>query len=316
MLKSAQKKARDPEGRMPLVEHLRELRNRLLKALVAVVPLMVVALFYAKDIAEFLSAPVPRCTSDQDPAAQAGKCAVLSQIGITSPFTTYVKVAVMAALVGAAPVWLYQLWAFVAPGLHKNEKKYAVSIVAVGTPLFLLGAYLAYWILPLAVPVLIGFSVEGSVNYITVDDMIGMSIKLVLAFGLAFQLPLMLSLLNASGVISGERMLGWWRGMVMAIAVFSALVTPTDPLSMIALAVPMTALYFAAVGFSLLNDRRRRRAQGPELSDDEASDLDLTPAALGEVEPVATTAGALPEQATGEAEGGRSHPRGSYDDIT
>lgn len=297
---------------MPLVEHLRELRNRLLKALLAIVPLMIVALFFAKDIAEFMSAPVPRCTSEQDPAALAGKCAVLSQIGITSPFTTYVKVAMMAALVAAAPVWLYQLWAFIAPGLHKNEKKYAISTVVVGTPLFALGAVLAYWILPHAVPVLLSFSVEGSVNYISVDDMISMSIKLVLAFGLAFQLPLLLALLNAGGVISGRRMLGWWRGMVMAIAAFSAIVTPPDPLSMIALAVPMTALYFGAVAFSLLNDRRKGRGQDPELSDDEASDLDLTPEAVGAVQPVGASS-VLPEQAGHEPDGPRPN---RYDDIT
>ncbi|MDH2392619.1 twin-arginine translocase subunit TatC [Streptomyces sp. HNM0663] len=315
MLKSARNKAKDPEGRMPLVEHLRELRNRLVKALLAIVPLTIVALFFAKDIAEFLSSPVPRCLSEQDPAAQAGKCAVLSQIGITSPFTTYVKVAIMAALVAAAPVWLYQLWAFIAPGLHKNEKKYALSTVAVGTPLFLLGGCLAYWILPHAVPVMLSFSVEGSVNYITVDDMIGMSVKLVLAFGLAFQLPLLLALLNAGGVISGARMLGWWRGMVMGISVFSALVTPTDPLSMIALAVPMTALYFGAVGFALLNDRRKGLRQGPELSDDEASDLDLAPEAVGPAEPV-SAARVLPEQASRESDGTRAHRVNGYDDIT
>ncbi|WP_149180521.1 twin-arginine translocase subunit TatC [Streptomyces sp. TRM49041] len=314
MLKSARKKPKDPEGRMPLVDHLRELRNRLLKSLLAFLPLMIVALFFSKDIAEFLSAPVPRCLSEQDPAAQAGKCAVLSQIGITSPFTTYVKVAIMAALVASAPVWLYQLWAFIAPGLHRNEKKYAVSTVVVGTPLFVFGGYLAYWILPHAVPLLLSFSVDGSVNYITVDDMIGMTIKLVLAFGLAFQMPLLLALLNAGGVVSGRRMLGWWRGMVMGIAIFSAIVTPTDPLSMVALAIPMTALYFAAVAFALLNDRRKSRREGPELSDDEASTLDLTPEDVGPGEPV-RTAPALPEQASGEADSTARRVNG-YDDIT
>ncbi|MGC9537981.1 twin-arginine translocase subunit TatC [Streptomyces sp. UG1] len=308
MLKSARKKPRDPEGRMPLVEHLRELRNRLVKALLAIVPLTILALFFAKDIAEFISAPVPTCASESEAAAQAGRCAVLSQVGLTSPFSTYMKVSLMAALVAAAPVWLYQLWAFVAPGLHRHEKKYALSVVGIGTPLFLLGAYLAHWILPFAVKTLLGFSISGSVNYITVDDMIDISVKMTLAFGLAFQLPIVLALLNIGGVLSGQRMLGWWRPMVMIIAVFSAVVTPTDPMSMIALAVPMTALYFGAVIFSLINDRRRGRAQGPELSDDEASDLDLTPEDIGEVEAVPAPR-ALPEQASAERVNG-------YDDVT
>ncbi|MFF8386708.1 twin-arginine translocase subunit TatC [Streptomyces kanasensis] len=317
MLKSARKKPRDPEGRMPLVDHLRELRNRLVKSLLAFIPLMIVALFFSKDIAEFLSSPVPRCLSELDPAARAGKCAVLSQIGITSPFTTYVKVGVMAGIVASAPVWLYQLWAFIAPGLHRNEKKYAVSTVAVGTPLFLAGAYLAYWVLPHAVPLLLSFSVDGSVNYITVDDMIGMTIKLVLAFGLAFQLPLILMLLNVGGVVSGARMLSWWRGMVMGIAIFAAIVTPTDPLSMIVMQVPLTALYFAAVGFSLVNDRRRRRAAGPELDDDEAAPLDLRPEPVGPVEPVAAApAPVLPEQAGVDADGTPVRRVNGYDDVT
>ncbi|MFP3990195.1 twin-arginine translocase subunit TatC [Streptomyces sp. E11-3] len=310
MLKSARKEPRDPEGRMPLVEHLRELRNRLFKALLAIVPLAIVALFFAKEIAEFLSEPVPRCVDEAEAAAQGGKCAILSQTGITSPFATYVKVAVVSALVAAAPVWLYQMWAFVAPGLHRSEKKYALWTVGVGTPLFLLGAYLAYVILPMAVPVLLSFSVDGARNYISVDDMISMSVKLVIAFGLAFQLPLVLSLLNLGGVISGKRMFGWWRGMVLGIAVFSAMVTPTDPISMLALAIPMTALYFGAVGFSLLNDRRKGRRAGPELSDDAASDLDLTPEPVGGAEPVSGSR-TVPGQANSD-----DRRMNGFDDVT
>jgi sec-independent protein translocase protein TatC len=295
---------------MPLVEHLRELRNRLVKALLAIVPLTILALFFAKDIAEFVSAPVPSCASEAEAAAQSGRCAVLSQVGLTSPFTTLMKVSLVAAVIAATPVWLYQLWAFVAPGLHKNEKKYALTVVSVGTPLFLLGAFLARWILPYAVRTLLGFSIDGSVSYITVDNMIDISLKLTLAFGLAFQLPVVLCLLNVGGVVSGRRMLGWWRAMVMIIAVFSAIVTPTDPMSMIALAVPMTALYFAAVAFSLFNDRRRARAGDSELSDDEASDLNLTPEGIGEVEPV-SAARALP--ASVDSDGDRVN---GYDDVT
>lgn len=267
---------------MPLVEHLRELRNRMVKALLAIVPLTILALFFAKDIIEFISGPVPKCESELEQAAQEGRCAVLSQMGLTSPFTTFVKVSLIAALVAAAPIWLYQMWAFLAPGLHKKEKRYALSTVAFGTPLFLTGAYLAYWVLPFAVPILLGFSIDDSTNYITVDDMIDISVKLTLAFGLAFQLPLVLTLLNLGGVLSGQRMFGWWRGMVMGIAVFSAMVTPTDPLSMLALAVPITALYFGAVAFALFNDRRKQsRDPDAALSDDEASDIDLTPSSIG-----------------------------------
>ncbi|OII68790.1 twin-arginine translocase subunit TatC [Streptomyces sp. CC77] len=314
MLKSARKKdkkVRDPEGRMPLVEHLRELRNRLVKSLLAIVPIMIVMLFFAKDISTFVSDPVPRCVSLEQAQREPGKCAYLVQPGLTSAFATYIKVAIMASLIVAAPVWLYQLWAFIAPGLHKKEKKYALTTVAVGTPLFALGALLAYWLLPKALLILLSFSIEGSVNQITLDDMVTMNIKLTLAFGLAFQLPVLLALLNVGGVLSGRRMLGWWRGMVMGIAVFSAMVTPTDPLSMFVLAVPMTGLYFAAVAFSILNDRRRASRRDPELADDEASELDLTPSAL---EPAEGVAPQLPHQSTGDTAQDR-RPHG-YDDVT
>lgn len=295
---------------MPLVEHLRELRNRVVKALLAIVPLMIVTLFFAKDIIEFISSPVPQCQSETEAAAREGRCAVLSQMGLTSPFTTFIKVSLIAALVGAAPVWLYQLWAFLAPGLHNKEKKYALSTVAFGTPLFLTGAYLAYWVLPHAVPVLMSFSIDGSTNYITVDDMIDISVKLTLAFGIAFQLPLILILLNIGGVLTGKRMLGWWRGMVMGIAIFAALVTPTDPLSMLVLAVPIIALYFGATAVALLNDKRRV-SQDPDaaLDDDEASDIDLTPSSVG-------PSGPLPDSGQSEEPGDSGPRRNGYDDAT
>lgn len=294
---------------MPLVEHLRELRNRLVKALLAIVPLMIVAMFFAKDIGDFITDPVPRCPGQFTVTQGGERCATLSQVGLTSPFATYIKVALITSLVAAAPVWLYQMWAFLAPGLHRHEKKYAMSTVAFGTPLFAVGAYLAWWILPHAVPVLLSFSLDGSTNLITVDDMIDISVKLVLAFGLAFQLPLVLVLLNLGGVLTGRRMLSWWRAMIMGIAVFSAIVTPTDPLSMLALAVPITALYFGAVIFSLFNDRRRAaRDTEADLSDDEASDLDLTPEAVG-------SSPMLPEQSDGSGDDGPPR-RNGLDDAT
>ncbi|MEE1929158.1 twin-arginine translocase subunit TatC [Streptomyces sp. TRM 70351] len=310
MLKSARTKAaKDPEGRMPLVEHLRELRNRLVKSLLAIVPLLIVAMFYAKDIGEFITEPLPICRTDAElaEAREAGeRCATLSQMGLTSPFTTYVKVALLTAVVTAAPVWLYQFWAFLAPGLHRSEKKYALSTVAFGTPLFLTGAALAHWLLPHAIPVLLGFSLDGSTNLVTVDDMIDISVKLVLAFGLAFQLPLVLILLNLGGVLSGKRMLGWWRAMVMCISVFAAMVTPTDPLSMLVLAVPITVLYFGATGFALINDRRRAASDpDADLDDDEASELDLTPETV-------SAGPLLPEQ----SDGSPAPRRGGFDDAT
>lgn len=281
MPKAARKKAKDPEGRMPLTEHLRELRNRLAISVLAVVVITIVALFFAKSIMNFITEPLPQCIELEDADPAGNRCATLTQAGLTSPFATYIKVSLMVGFVLASPVWLYQAWGFMAPGLHKNEKKYTRAVVAVGVPLFLFGAYFAYWLLPRAIPVLLSFSADGAENLVSVDDILDITVRMAVAFGFAFELPLVLVMLNFGGVVSGKRMLGWWRGMVVGIAIFAAAITPTDLMSMIALQVPVTGLYFLATGIALLNDYRRRR-NDPEaqLGDDEASNLDLTPSSI------------------------------------
>lgn len=315
MLKSARKQEKDPEGRMPLVEHLRELRNRLAKGLLAIAAVTVVALAYSEQLMVFLTKSVPKCgpgvTSD------GGNCAIVSFNTLMAPFSTTIQLSLTAGLVVASPVWLYQLWAFVAPGLHKHEKKYTYAFVGAAVPLFAAGAYLAYLILPISVKVLISLTPEGSANILSLSDVLDFTLRMVLVFGLAFELPLVLVMLNLTGVLSGKRMARWWRGVIMGVFVFGAVITPTtDPVGMLALAGPITLLYLAAVGFSLLNDKRRlRNNPDAELDDDEASSLDLTPEAVGGVESVGA-ARALPEQATGESDGARSHRLNGYDDIT
>ncbi|MEU9488666.1 twin-arginine translocase subunit TatC [Streptomyces decoyicus] len=321
MLKSApnkQQKAKDPEGRMPLVEHLRELRNRLAKGLLAIVVATVVAAFFYEAIINFFTKPVLQsvgCNSlftDLAKQEKGSRCASIVMMDLLGPFTLALKVSLVAGLILSAPVWLYQLWAFLAPGLHRNEKKYTLSFVGVGFPLFLAGGYFAYRVLPTTADVLIAFTPAGIGNLLTLDKLLDLIARMVIVFGLSFELPLLLVMLNFAGVITAKRMLGWWRAMVMGITVFAAIATPsTDPLTMLALAVPITLLYFGAVGIALANDARRRRRLAAEPADDEASDLDLTPAAIGEIEPVAATA-ALPEQASGDGD----TRRGSFDDVT
>ncbi|MFH8728502.1 twin-arginine translocase subunit TatC [Streptomyces termitum] len=294
---------------MPLVEHLRELRNRLAKGILAIAAVTVVALVYSEELMQFLTRSVPTCANGV--VSNGGNCAIVSFNTLMAPFSTTIQVSLTAGLVVASPVWLYQLWAFVAPGLHKKEKKYTYAFVAAAVPLFGAGAYLAYLILPISVKVLISLTPEGSANILSLGDVLDFTLRMVLVFGLAFELPLVLVMLNLTGVLSGRRMARWWRGVIMGVFVFGAVITPTtDPVGMIALAGPITLLYLAAVGFSLLNDRRRdRNNPDAELSDDEASSLDLTP------EPV-PAARPLPEQATGDSDGTRAHRTGGYDDIT
>ncbi|MEE1810598.1 twin-arginine translocase subunit TatC [Streptomyces sp. BE133] len=296
---------------MPLVEHLRELRNRLAKGMLAIVVVTIAAAFYSQALMEFLSAPVPRCEKGLGETT-GGACAVIAYTDLLSPFTTTVKVSLMAGVIIASPVWLYQLWAFVAPGLHKHERKYTYAFVAAAVPLFLGGAALAYTILPISMRVLLGITPDGSANILPMDKILDFTVRMVLIFGAAFELPLLLIMLNLTGIVTGRRMLGWWRGVVMGVFVFGAVATPTtDPVGMIALAGPIVVLYFMAVGFSLLNDKRRRRADpDAELDDDEASKLDLTPEDVGEIESV-SSARALPAQASSD----RDRVNG-YDDIT
>ncbi|MER5177956.1 twin-arginine translocase subunit TatC [Streptomyces sp. NPDC002896] len=316
MLKSARQEEKDPEGRMPLAEHLRELRNRLAKAMLAIVVVTIAAAFFYKDIIEFFTNPILQaigCDSTFSELAQqeSGNCARIVLNGLLTPFTLALKVSLMSGLVLASPIWLYQLWGFVAPGLHRHEKKYAVWFVATGAPLFLGGAFFAYKTLPTMATVLIEFSPADLDNQLPLDDLLDLITRMVVVFGLSFELPLLLVMLNLTGAISGKRMLGWWRGMIMGITVFAAVATPsTDPLTMLALAGPIWVLYFVATAFSLLNDRRRAKiaAEGPD--DDEASDLDLTPEDVGEIEAVSATP-ALPEQASSDRE-----RINGFDDVT
>ncbi|WP_405721291.1 twin-arginine translocase subunit TatC [Streptomyces sp. NBC_00046] len=296
---------------MPLVEHLRELRNRLAKGMLAIVVVTIAAAFYSQALMEFLSAPVPRCEKGLGETT-GGACAVIAYTDLLSPFTTTVKVSLMAGVIIASPIWLYQLWAFVAPGLHKHERKYTYAFVAAAVPLFLGGAALAYTILPISMRVLLGITPDGSANILPMDKILDFTVRMVLIFGAAFELPLLLIMLNLTGIVTGRRMLGWWRGVVMGVFVFGAVATPTtDPVGMIALAGPIVVLYFMAVGFSLLNDKRRRRADpDAELDDDEASELDLTPEDVGGIESVSSSR-ALPAQASSD----RDRVNG-YDDIT
>ncbi|MFE7533661.1 twin-arginine translocase subunit TatC [Streptomyces rhizosphaericola] len=321
MLKSARKQEKDAEGRMPLLDHLRELRNRLLKAVLAIVVVMIVAAFFQKEIYEFLLAPIQDsvgCKNGVVTTVDGKSCALLKTDTLIGPFTNALKVALMSGVLLATPIWLYQLWAFVAPGLHKGEKRYAYAFAVVGAPLFLAGGYLAYAILPQTAEIMLGFSPDDVQNQIGLDSYLDLLVRMVIVFGLAFELPLLLIALNMTGVITGKRMLGWWRGMIVGLTVFAAFATPGgEPISMLLLAGPLALLYFIAVGFSLLNDKRRNRKNpDAELSDDEASNLDLTPEPVGRIEPVTDPRRALPGQASGEADGPGPHRLNGYDDIT
>ncbi len=206
---------------MPLGEHLRELRNRLAKALLAIVVVTVVAAFFYNDIINFLTKPIldsvgcgktfEEIASTLNNGDATNKCASITINGLLAPFTLALQVSLMAGVVFASPVWLYQLWAFVAPGLHQQERKYAYAFVGTGVPLFLGGGYFAYVVLPTTAKVLIEFTPGGVSNLLPLDDLLQLVTRMVIVFGLSFELPLLLVFLNLTGMITGRRMLGWWR---------------------------------------------------------------------------------------------------------
>ncbi|MGW8375711.1 twin-arginine translocase subunit TatC [Actinacidiphila sp. SB3-2] len=301
---------------MPLVEHLRELRNRLAKALLAIAVVTIVAAFFYSDIIELFTKPVfesvgcKHSFTDLAQAKEGTTCAQITINGLLTPFTLALKVSLMAGVALASPVWLYQLWGFVAPGLHKHEKKYGLSFVAAGFPLFLAGAYFAYSVLPTTAKVLLDFTPSDVNNLLPLDDLLDLITRMVVVFGLSFEMPLLLVLLNFGGILSGRRMAGWWRGMIMGITVFAAIATPsTDPLTMISLAAPIWLLYAAAVAIALLHDRRkgRREALGP--ADDEASEIEHADA---ELEP----AGQLGDEDGAQVVRQRGSQRTDMDDAT
>ncbi|MHA7262264.1 twin-arginine translocase subunit TatC [Arthrobacter sp. TMN-37] len=255
----------NPEGRMALKEHLREARIRLVKSALAVVAGTVVGFFIYNPVLEALAAPI------QELNEREGRSAALNFDAVASPFDLLIQVSVFLGLIISSPVWLYQLWAFITPGLHAKERRISLSFIAVAVPLFLAGIYLAWLVLPNAVRVLTDFTPGGFTNIITVSVFITFILRLMLAFGIAFLLPVVLFGLNLVGLISGRQILKAWRITVFLVCLFAAMAAPgADAVSMFYLAVPMLVLFFAAIGLCLLNDKRRARRNAAREAEVEA----------------------------------------------
>jgi sec-independent protein translocase protein TatC len=278
---------------MPLVEHLRELRSRLVKAGIAIVAGVVVAFLLRNHVIGVLEDQVCGDGSINGIGKATAQCpnGVLTLSGPTAGITLAFKVAFLGGLCLSAPAWLYQFWAFLAPGLYKKEKRYGVGFVALATPLFAAGCALCYVFFPKIMDALLGsaFTPRGVAVQLPVDTFLTFYLRMMAVFGISFVLPLFLVLFNALGLMSGAVMAKHWRVIVLAIFIFAAIAVPTgDPIGMSVLAIPLCALYAGAVMFAKTNDRRklRRRAADPlnALSPDEASPLDLTPAPLDDAD--------------------------------
>lgn len=260
---------------MPLKAHLLEFRNRLMVAAAAIVLGAVVGWFIYPEVYDQLRSPFTEYKR-QNP----GNVVTLNFPNATSAFSIRLSLSIFTGVILASPIWLWQVWAFVLPGLTRREKGTSIGVFATALPLFLTGCFFGYITLPKALLILFGFTPEGdtSSNVQQASDYFSFITRFILAFGLAWLLPVFLVGLSAIGVISGRSMLRSWRMAILLIFVAAAIITPTpDPFTMFLLAGPLVVLYFAAVGVAMLLDKRRvERGEEPDwsdLPDDQASPL-------------------------------------------
>lgn len=248
---------------MPLRAHLRELRTRLMLAVGGILVGAVAGWIWYLPIFDQLQGPITEL------AEARGELIALNFGGVATPLDMQIKVALFAGVILSSPWWLYQLWAFITPGLTRRERWYAIGFLAAGLPLFLTGAAIAWWVLPKAVALLSGFTPPQGVNLIPAQVYLEFIMRMVLAFGLAFLVPVVMVGLTFAGVVRGRTWRAGWRWAVMLAFIFAAVATPTgDAISMFALAIPICALYAAAVGLCHLRDRRVDRRNREDGSDD------------------------------------------------
>jgi sec-independent protein translocase protein TatC len=269
------KNAVGDDGRMALADHLRELRARLLRVAVMLVVGIAVAWFFYDELFGLIYDPYARAQVVLEGRGVDSK-PVLT--GVANPLLLQLKLCALAAVVLGSPYWLYQVWAFVVPGLHAHERRWTRVFAAVAGPLFLLGVATGYYVLPKGIEVLIGFTPEALQNLVEFGDYFRFLTRMLLVFGVAFEIPLFVVMLSLAGVVSGKSLGEFRPWIVVGTFVFAAVATPsTDPFSMLMLALPMTLLFLISEGIARLIDRRRRRLAASEglagLGDDMASPL-------------------------------------------
>lgn len=241
---------------MPLLSHFKEFRKRLFKSAFAISAGSFVGWFLYDNIINRLASPI--CDLQSAKGSGSSTCGVLYINGVLGPIDLKFKISIILGVLMAAPIWLYQLWAFIAPGLHRKEKRNSILFVIFAVPFFAIGVYAGYLVLPIAIDVLLSFTPGSLSNLVKFDDYLNFVSQLIFVFGIAFELPVFLVSLNLAHILTGRSIIKPWRYAIFGITLFSAIFTPTgDPITMFFLAVPLIVLYLGAGGISLLVDKSR-----------------------------------------------------------
>lgn len=290
----------NPDGTMSLTDHLYELRYRLMVAIIAIVlggivgfVWFSVSAFGLPTLADLINRPY--CDLPTTIRFSPGGGCQLMQ---TKPFEVLMlrlEVGISLGAVLASPIWLYQVWAFITPGLRDLERKFASTFVVLASALFVLGAVVAYFIVPAGLKFMVGFGGSAFFTALTGGEYINFVLKVLLIFGISFEVPLLIVMLNRANLVTYDWLKKWWRGMVFALFVFAAIVTPADAFSMLALVAALCLLFGIAMLVCRAHDRSRKRKladQGlDDLDPDQASELNFEHAPVDDPEPVDSSSG-------------------------
>jgi len=270
---------------MSLKEHLYELRNRLALAILFILLGGIFGFIWFQtdfgripSLGDLLLNPYCALPATARFEATPGVCQLMQ----TKPFEAFMvqfKVGVATGAVLTSPLWLYQIWAFITPGLYAKERRFALTFVGLGSLLFAAGAVLAYFVVPQGLAVLVSFGGDQFFTSLQASEYISFVLVMLVIFGISFELPLLVVMLNRVGILPYANLKRWRRGMIFGLFVFAAVATPgTDPISMLALAAAMTLLLELAVQVSRMHDRKKARLAAADglagLGDDETSSVD------------------------------------------
>jgi sec-independent protein translocase protein TatC len=274
-----QQRQQNPDGRMPLMDHIRELRNRVVKMALGLIAGMAVGFIFFTPVWHAIERPLCSAVVRGHTGCQTLGVNQLVLDGPLDPFYLRVKVAFIVGVILSCPIWLYQIWAFIAPGLYAKEKRWSYIFLGTAIPLFLIGTTLAYFSLSRSMHYLMGLTPDGVANLIQSDQYMSFVMTMLLAFGIAFEVPLLIVMLNLAGILTHERLRKWRRMILFGVFLIAGMANPSpDPITMLILGGACAALVEVAEFIVWSNDRRRARLHPSPyagLADDELSPIDL-----------------------------------------